>query len=176
MTDTFAGQRNYDSAPLGNRAKWVLDEIAKVKQQESSAESCEQVTTNLYAAQSEAQFEEFFQSKYQGRRVRWTARVVAIESYDLTPGARQKYGYLRPAHGAILHYHCNPESFTEHAVEADGAVLFDGDNIDRAILQQFRKGDKVEFDATLATVVQWITGRRRSVFLSGISFDAPANK
>lgn len=68
--------------------------------------------------------------------------------------------------GAVLHFFCNPDSFHERSVEADGIVLFNGDDLDREVLKRYRKGEPIEFEGMLAAVLESL--HSRSVGLVGI--------
>jgi len=162
--DTFARGRYYSSVSL-HRGRHEFDEISRVQPAGTSEETCEQTTSVL---RKHEKFREHFKAKYEGMRVKWRARVVEVETYDLVPGARKQHGYDRPMRGAVLHFFCNPDSFKEKSVEADGIVLFNGDDLDREVLKLYRKGEPIEFEGVLAAMLESMY--RRSVGLVGISF------
>lgn len=162
--DTFARGRYYSRVPLG-RSHPEYDEIARVQPAGISDESCEQITSVLSKQEN---VREQFKATYEGKRVKWRTRVVDIDTYDLSPGARKQYGYDRPMRGAILHFFCNPDNFTEKTIQADGIVLFNGDDLDRDVLRGYRKGDPIEVEGVLASVL--VGMHSRHVGLIGISF------
>lgn len=162
--DRFARGRYYSRVPL-SRGHQEFDEVARVQPSGLTNESCEQITSLL---SKQEKVREHFSATYLGKRVKWRARVVDVDLYDLSPGARKQYGYDRPMRGAILHFFCNPDNFTEKTVQADGIMLFNGDELDRDVLKGYRKGDPIEIEGVLASV--FVGMHSRYVGLFGTSF------
>lgn len=167
---------SYGACRLG-RSSVVLRDIAAAEKGFPALpteidDSCEQVATIFRAGDKarDPEKEAVFDSRYKFKRVSWRARVVGIEARSwTTEAARDTFGTQR---GVVLQFQCDPTKFTPERVGSDGVVLFDGDTIDQARLEQTPKGSFIEFEGILTDYSSRLNigGEGTCFYLKGLSF------
>lgn len=175
-TDSRGTEPYYSTCTIGRFSR-VLAEIAAEEKRFPAvptdiSESCEQITSAFRAGDKvrDPEKENLFDSRYKFKRVRWRARVVGVATGNWTvEAARETFG---TQHGVVLQFQCNPANFTEERVYSDGVVFFDGDKIDQAALEQFRKGSFIEFEGVLTDYSTRLRlgSEWTCLYLKGLSF------